>query len=215
MFSNTEVMVAIVTGFFGLMTAILVPLLTGKDKEKKKAKVKLTSHNVFSRLDTLQGHVERTFTLKNKGKEIVFKDIIANQLSVFRDNLYELAESIDNNDKIEKTELCNAYMETYKKILNSIHSYYLSDDRYSADEKLVLNIVMKKYERWNQEKVDFILEGMLSASSSSFYDTPQIRTSVVLDMYLAVAIDTINYAEKTLNNINGDLRGLVFKGVEI
>lgn len=216
---NSEVLVSIITGAFGLVTGVAtVWLTTRKSKnidQNDEAQMLLKDHHFFIRLDALCDNVNRTFSLANKGKEAVFKDIITNQLELYKEKLGELATEVDSGCIVDCQHLYNRNLQCFNSILNSLHTYYKNNQGYTVEEQEVLDIVMKKYETWHQDKIDYILENLMMACNSPFYDTIQIRTAVVLDLYLGAAIDTINYAEKTLNHINGDLKGLRFKGVQI
>ena len=97
---NSEVLVSIITGAFGLVTGVAtVWLTTRKSKnieqdENDEAQTPLKDHHFFMRLDALCDDVNRTFSLENKGKEAVFKDIIANQLELYKEKLGELATEV-------------------------------------------------------------------------------------------------------------------------
>ena len=86
---------------------------------------------------------------------------------------------------------------------------------YTIEDQHVLDIVMSKYEKWNVSHNQYILENISICCNSPFYNTIQIKASVILDIYLTCAVEIINSAQKTLDSLNGDLKGLVFKGVKM
>lgn len=215
---SNEVMVSIITGVFGLATGVATVWITNRRKGNDNGSEEhrdLKDHHFFGRISLLSDNVNRTFSLENKGKEVVFKDIITNQLALYVENLRKLAEEVDSGCIMDCQHLYNRNLQCFNNILNSLHTYYKNNAKYSLEEQAVLDIVMKKYEKWHQDKIDYISENIMMACNSPFYDTIQVRTAVILDLYLGAAIDTINYAEKTLNNINGDLKGLKFRNVKI
>lgn len=220
---SNEVIVALITGAFGLITGITTMLIQSKyknannnNKKDKEINCKLLKdHHFFNRIKMIADNVNRTFTLENKGKEIVFKDIITRQLELMDTNLEKLVKQVDTGCIVDENHLYNKNLQCFNNIMNSLHTFYKYDDRYTDEEKHILNIVMKKYENWQEDKVTLMTTNLSVICSSPFYSSIAVKTAIILDLYLTIAIDIVNDAEKTLNNINGDLKGLKFKDVII
>lgn len=210
---SETITVTLITGIFSVIAIILNNML-GK-KKRASDNIKLKNHPFYARAEILKNHIEHTFTLDNKGKEVVFKDIIKSQISTFQTVLLKVSEDIDNKKIVTSTELYNRHLEALDEIISLHHSYYKSNIEYTVEEQNVLNIVMKKYDMWHESKINFLQDNIMNVCNSPFYDTELIKGAVVLDLYLSMAVDTINDASKTLNRLNGDIKGLVFRGVTI
>lgn len=210
---DSNVKVAIITGIFGLLTGLVTSYL--KPTKKEEVETKLIYHPLFTRVDILRGDVMRNFSLPNKGKERIFKDIIDNQLLIIKTHLVEIAKKVDDDCIKDTTHLYNENMKCYNDILSQLHTYYHNSDQYTSEEKQVLDIVMKKYEAWNKEYIEHIPDSIDMACNSPFYNDIQTKTAAIFDNYTSFAVDTINHAGKTLNSLNGDLKGLKFKNIII
>ena len=96
-----KVIGAFVTGLFGLITGVVTTCIKQKFSKKKTTKKTnpknlLINHHIFNRLDIVSTQVQQAFTLRNKGKEAVFKDIIVNQINIYINNLKNLAKDVDS-----------------------------------------------------------------------------------------------------------------------
>ena len=215
-----KVIEAFVTGLFGLITGVVTTCIKQKFSKKKTTKKTnpknlLINHHIFNRLDIVSTQVQQAFTLRNKGKEAVFKDIIVNQINIYINNLKNLAKDVDSGHIQTNDHLYNATLKYMDRINKSLHSYYVNNINYTIEDQHVLDIVMSKYEKWNVSHNQYILENISICCNSPFYNTIQIKASVILDIYLTCAVEIINSAQKTLDSLNGDLKGLVFKGVKM
>lgn len=209
------VLVAFVSGIFGLLAIITKKKSEPKDKEPLHHAVALELHPFFVRCDMLKQHIQMTFVMENKGKEAVFRDVLANQLSAFHSHLLGLAKRVDSGEIDNSTHLYNAHMEALESIVKQHGNFFIGNSSYSYEEQQVMSIVMKKYAVWNHDKVQILQDKIFSICSSPFYTTDYVRAAVILDVYLGVSVDTIQDAEESLGTINGDLKGLRFKNIVI
>lgn len=177
--------------------------------------VNLSSHPLFVRTNINKTNIRMYFTLENKGKEIVFKHILCQHMDIFNKHAKTLcdkftAKTVDDSDTL--------YAESVKVldgILNDLRNFYVNDDGYYQQEKYVLDIVMGKYNQWNQDRQKEMETRMFEICNSAFYPNLSNKVVAILDSFMFAMNDTVADANKTLNSINGDLKGLVFKGVEI
>jgi hypothetical protein len=207
------VIVAIVTGIFGVITLIIQSKVNKKNDSGSD--VELSYHPFFVRSEMLKTHIETTFCLENKGKEAVFKDILYNQITAFQNVLMELAKKVDKGDLNDSNHLYNSHMEALEEIIDKHMNFYKNNPVYSLEEQGVFDIVMKKYAIWNKGKIQRLQENILTICNSPFYPSQKIQAAVILDLYLGVLVDTVNDASNSLNTINGDLRGLKFRNIII
>lgn len=183
-------------------------------KNKKNCKIKLSSHPVFSRVELNKNIILTYFNLSNKGKELIFKEILSNHMDIYKKYISILCENIENKD-IDSNELYTLSVNTINNIINDLRTFYKKDNRYNEEEEAVLNIVIGKYNNWDSERELEIIDRLQEICGSAFYPDNYTKAVTILDTFLFAINSTISDANKTLNSINGDLKGLVFKGVTI
>lgn len=199
----------------GTITVTLITCIFSYKKAKnQKTNLILKNHIFFKKIKSIKNDVNISFHLKNKGKEKIFKHIITEHLNIFSYVLEDFVHDIDSGVIKNPNDLCDRCINDFESILNKLQCFYFNGD-YSKEDIEVLNIVMGKYVNWNEDLIRHNKENIYMICNSLFYPDVVTKASVILDSYLSVAINTINNGEKTLNNINGDLRGLTFKGVVI
>lgn len=178
-------------------------------------KINFKNHPLFVRASLNKTSILMYFKLENKGKEVVFKDILCKHMEIFEVHAKALCDKYTDQSISNGEELYVESVMTLDGILQDLRTFYINDDRYYDQEKKVLDIVMSKYNDWNQERQDCIINRMAEISNSAFYPSLNTKMVAILDALMFVMNDTVADANNTLNSINGDLRGLVFKGVEI
>lgn len=217
-----DVQVEIVKGITAVATAVTTGILAylGSKKNSKKEdneheKLKLIFHPVFTRIDFYKNIVLNTFEFKNKGKEIVFKEILVQHLGIYKEILMDLCEAIDNKEEMDTNELRNRSINCISEINVKLNTFYVDNCKFTDDEKKVLDIVIGKYHNWDYGRESRMVDSVETICSSSFYPNTYAKAVTILDIFLFAIGDTIEDANKTLNNLNGDLKGLEFKGVVI
>lgn len=178
-------------------------------------KVNFGNHPLFVRASLNKTNIMMYFTLPSKGKEMVFKDILCKHMDIFNSHAKALCDKYVEEKVSSSEELYVESVKVLDGILQDLRIFYVNDDRYYQQEKQVLDIVMSKYNHWNQERQADMVNRMSEICNSAFYPTLNNKMVAILDALMFAMNDTVSDANKTLNNINGDLKGLVFKGVEI
>jgi len=228
MFSNSDptVQVEIVKAITAILTSITAIVGTyvgikkkreknSNDKKNENGKLKLIYHPAFTRIEYNKNEIKNCFELKNRGKEILFKEIITKHLDIYKCYLKEFAIYIDKNNYIDYNELENRSMEIFNKIINELNCFYVNDMSYSREEKIVLEMVLDKYQLWNNHRQRIAVEMIKNICGSVFYPSVYAKSVTILDVFLFLITDAVEEADKTLNSLNGDLKGLVFRGVMI
>jgi uncharacterized metal-binding protein len=177
----------------------------------------LTKHYFFSKIEHIKKYnIAICFTLENKGKEVVFKEILTKQMELFSCKLYDLVMDISNNpEKYQSGVLLETHVSTLNDIYNQLYNFYKTDDAYSTREKEVLDIIMHKYAKWNIDKYTRMEKIISDICNSMFYHNSSEKTAAILDAYIVALLDQLDSAQETLSKINGDLKGLKFKGTTI
>lgn len=230
MFSNSDptVQVEIVKAVTAILTSIIAIMGTyvgikkkikkdsnDKENDNDNDKLKLIYHPAFTRIEYNKNAIKNCFELKNRGKEILFKEIITKHLDIYKLFLKEFVIYIDNNNHIDYNELENRSMEVLNKIISELNCFYINDMSYSSEEKKVLEIVLEKYQLWNNHRQNIAVDMIKNICGSVFYPSVYAKSVTILDVFLFLITDVVDEADKTLNSLNGDLKGLVFRGVMI
>lgn len=188
-----------------------------KAKEVDMDKPKLSTHILFNRLIMYTAQVENTFSIPNKGKESVFRCLLLEKIKTGRESLTNLAQEIDEKLELQQdipsTELYEMFERNLEKNLSEMHVFFLRDNTYSVEEQECLKIVNKKFESWHYPRTQYLTETIYTICCASlFYKDAYTKAVSIFDTYCSVYSDLLNDAQQTLNSLNGDLNGLIFKG---
>lgn len=206
--SISAIAVAVITVYGGIFA-------TKMFNKNKMDKIKITSHPVFARTELNKNVILTYFTLENKGKEAVFKEILINHMDIYKKHMTILCNNISANKSIDPNTLRCESVDTVNNIIYDLRTFYKNNPLYNSDENKILDIVMGKYNRWDCDREFEIITRIQEICGSPFYPDIYTKTVTILDSFLFAMNNTISDANKTLNDINGDLRGLVFRGVVI
>lgn len=213
---DAGVITAIITGVFGLIGgAGKIIFDKRKARNTEDNSPRLVNHPIFARLDMVKNHISMSFELKNKGKQEVFKDLLNSNIDIWSCVLKDLATELDIlPSSIDSVELSAIIMKHFENGIREFNGYYRIS-RYTIDEQKCLDIVMAKFNKWNYPRIQTTHDRLQSICTSPFYADSKIKSAVILDLYLSYFIDILDDAESTLNELNGDLKGLVFRGVVV
>lgn len=173
---------------------------------------KLVDHYIFYKLEVLLTYLKTNFQLENKAKQLAFTCLLENIIKIYKKNLYELAQKVDNNEITTCEDLLNENIKVFNATLDEYSKFYLNG-YFSYSEQRVLAIVVELFNHWHGPRISYIQESMQNTCNSKFYgNSIKIKQSVIFDIYIGVFVDMINDAESALDSLNGSLRGLLFKG---
>lgn len=172
----------------------------------------LGQHAFFERMKYLENHIRYCFSIQNKGKELIFKDILSHYVEVYVSHLSKLVEQDFSN--LDSIQLSNLMMKCLDSATIDFNSYY-KNSSYTLDEQKILDLIMVKFNRWHHNKTEHMYRSVEMVCNSKFYGSSPVKVSVVLDLLLGSFVDTVNDAEATLNELNGDLKGLVYKNIKL
>ena len=215
-FWSSPSVVAFISGAFTLLVAILPPLAITSNKKKKKAKCqRLIEHPFFNRSESIKHHIDMTFTLDNKGKELVFKEILINQITIYQKYLYDFCLQIEQEELENPQTLLEKCMKALDEMTYAHYNFYKQSSNYSLEEVEVLNKVMKKYVIWNTSNIKNLQGNISMICSSSYCTDVQTQAAVIMDLFVGILVSSLGDAMISFNTINGDLRGCSFRGVTI
>lgn len=215
---DNDLIKIIITGVVSPAIALLSKYYLEKHSAKNKINdecISILDHPFFERMKCLRSHIQYTFELTNKGKQEVFKDILLHKISYSLEQYNIFVQEVDRRkNELSNEELYNIILDALRRETELHSKYYLSEN-YSDSEKQCLSIVMTKFNKWHSPKLENIFQSVQIICFSKFYKDIITKTSVVLDVLLNNFIDTLNDAELTLNELNGDLKGLTFKNIKL
>lgn len=210
----------------GVVT-VIVALITGagayvggnhlikRGSSNESERMKLSNHPLFARVELNKNVILTHFRLENKGKEVVFKEILIRHMEIYKKHALDLCANVEDGNIADSQELYNKSVETLSSIIKDLSQFYKFDNMFSDEERMVLDIVMSKYNHWNYDREKEIMDRIGEVCGSAFYPDTYTKAVTVLDSFLFAMNDTVSDANKTLNSINGDLKGLKFRGVVI
>lgn len=192
--------------------AIIQNVISNKIKGRYKAK--LTEHPYFNRMDIFKEHINKTFVYRNKAKELLFKDLVWNYITIQQQCLYKFTEDILKLNELDDISLFNKIINTLHEITIREHTYFLSNESYTSDEAAALSIVIKKLDIWKCCKEEALHNSLEMISNSPFYNDFKVKSAVMLDLLLGSTVELVNDVGNTLSCLNGDLKCLTFKNTK-
>jgi hypothetical protein len=220
---DTEVIKLIITGIISPTIALYAKYIYDKKIKEfgvksvpiSELQISLTSHPFFERMKILKTHIQYSFELTNPGKQEVFKDILINKFAIVIEEYWQMIKEIESKkDTLSELELYNLLIDHIRNGLK-LHEVYFRTSSYTIEEQKCLEIVMRKFNKWHSPRIESIFNSIQSVCTSKFYSGVVTKSSVALDVLQGAFVDIINDAELTLNEINGDLKGLTFKGIKL
>lgn len=208
-----ECLSVVLTSLGTFITAYLGYKLKKQDVVKKD-EVNFLSHPVFLKLAYNKTVITSYFSIKNKGKETIFKEILSIHMDIYNKACSDFAAKMNAND-IKNEMIYTESINALSYISKNLTTFYKGSDNYSDEEKKVLDIVMAKYVTWNRDRENEVNTRLSEICNSEFYPNKNSKVVAILDAFMTAANDTVIDSSRTLNCLNGDLKGLVFRGVSI
>ena len=214
--------VALISGLSMILCACLplIPSIVAAIRRKTSSKAttdtpSLTQHPFFDRSESIKHHIDMTFTLENKGKELIFKEVLIVQITIYQKDLHRFCQRVDANEFKESNELYEAYLKMVDDMTYDHYHFYETSMHYSASEVAIFQKVMKKYVIWNTPHMNLLQQNVIMVCNSSYITDINTQTAVVMDLFGGIMINSLTDAIKSLDSINGDLKGCVYKGVTV
>lgn len=161
----------------------------------------LIKHSYFSSMDYW-----RKIGIEEPARDLIFKDFLHIKFRVFDFAMHEVVGNKDIS-KMRRIELKSYIIKT---VTAAIKEY-----EHETKEMGIPSAVIKKFAKWHNRSVSFIIDGIEDTCMSSFYENNVARLNGMLGLLLAAFHATIIDAERTLDDLNGDLKGLTYKGLKI
>lgn len=212
--------VSIIVAVIAFLSSIITAFINNryrKAKRKKKLSNKLINHPLHHRIKSYKRRFLIDFTLKNKVKEMIFRDLFIKKFELWADALYELAKETDNCIKnCPNADNCSMMekrnLSYFNETIEKFNAYHYGPE-YTTEEREVLEIIIQKFNIWQSERQRFLEEQIIDiCNNSMMYPTCERKQIAIFDIYMAVFAMTLNDAMKTIESINGELDGKSFRG---
>lgn len=163
----------------------------------------LKNHAFFHNMEYMLNSKIDEINLGDKGRTLIFKDMIMQQYKVIKDKLYELCE-----EKIENhTELYEKNME----ILDSAMKEYELEWRRME----IPSVCIDKYSEWMKNKIDGLVDSITSTTNNNVAWNVVEMQFIILDAYNWFLNGSFNDNLIVLRVLNGELSGQKYKNVVI
>ena len=202
----------------GVIGYFIIDAIVKRISNTKEVAAGCEKHDIFLKLESLKiRNIETNFKLSSEGKELVFKNILISQVDCVLEEVHMIVEDITEDTKKyeDQTNMQVRLIKGLDRIFSKFNTFYENDHRYTDDDKKTIKIVMDKFIKLNKERVDLLYDGVLEVNSSIFYRTPDEKVCAFFDIIVSLVRDQLINSEATFSRINGDLKGLSFKGVII
>jgi len=156
----------------------------------KMLKYKLTYWRDF-KIDTIK--------LNDPGRQAIFRDLLHIKFRIFSNNIFQLK----NVDKYSEDELLEQIYECFKDM----------NEQFGIQTTVIPEIVVNKFIEWNKPTVNFVMLNVESICRSPIYNSNRERLEAIYALYTVMLETTILEAERSLNELNGELSGVEYKGI--
>lgn len=210
-----EVYGAVVAGIFTVF-AVLIKFYLNGINERDIEFYELTDHPLFDRIDYMMNQIDYSLEYEDTGRYLLITDVMEKFFSVVKKELYEFA---DQAEDYEREQIEFNIHDIHMKVLNKIVKEYTDVDSYNSgmkdESRKTLKLFLEKFQSWHEERINFICQRSVEISNSDFYKRDAVKISVLFDVYVGILASTLEDANKTLRDLNGELDGMFYKEIEI
>lgn len=138
------------------------------------------------------------------GRAEIFADMLRVKVKHWEQGLREIMPNLENKGK---QEVAAAFNDAILKLIGS----YLKDWEASGIPKLVIN----KFNQWHDSHTSILFDSIDSIAKGTSYSSSLEMINVLLEINQTMLAVLIVDAENTLKELNGELSGVVYKGVTL
>ena len=137
------------------------------------------------------------------GRTAIFKDMLNIKLKHWGEKIKEAVEN--DYSKMTDNELQTLFINATMTLVDSYEREWI--------EKDIPQIVIDKFREWHDDHTKMFVETIRNICRGKSFSTKIEQVNAILEMNNTMLILTILDAEKTLGELNGELAGLVYKGI--
>lgn len=179
-------------------------------KQDKRRASDLITHPFFGSMDLYLRTKVLTLQFPEKGREAIFKDFLKFKFEVFINNTQEwLMKNLKELNTMDSHTLKNSIMIL---VAESVREY-----EQKAKDNGIPDIVLHKFRKFHDPQVEQVRQAIDNICDCEWLmATNNIERVAFIFQTLERAFEwTLINAELTLSDINGDLDGLVYKGITV
>lgn len=140
--------------------------------------------------------------LRDLGRREIFRDIIQIRYQVMKKHIASLNDNVDN-------DMSSA--DVYARVTQCLHDW-IEESEWDAMSRGVPQVVVEKYRKWSSKNTEFALKAIEMVCFSTAYGDNEKRMDAIYSLFTAMLELTIAEAERSLNELNGELNGIEYKG---
>lgn len=190
-------------------------LKAGKAKVSKMPK--LEYHEFFTSMGYWLNAIASEFHYpQNVGKELVTREVLRMKFTIWLKHIAELNKDMDTcPDQCTQYGSCNRLYNlnmTHFNAANAEFMEFYKTGNYTEDERKALEIYVARFAEWHADTVEQMRNRIHLVCYSDYIRSCKSKQAVIDMDYQHAFSMTIRDGSVTLEHINGDLKGLVFKG---
>jgi len=171
----------------------------------------LTNHPVFSGIELLCGRLDYKMNKKSTRK-ILARDVFCYYILTIKEVLYEFAEKAE---ELYEEGIDFSFHEMHMRHLNEIQKRFKNLDNFPAhlneEDKKTVNMYLQKFNEKNEENIKSLINRSLTIAESHYFNDDKIRIAILFDAYLGILTHLLNVEKQTLQELDGELDGLIYK----
>lgn len=176
-------------------------LFVGDDRD-----IKLLEHRFFTAMDFYLNTRIPILPIREPGRAKIFRDFLDYKFRAIRDTMETL---IKTNDIARMPQM--QFEPLMMDFLNDAMEAYDEEARKEG----IPDVVLDKFALWHRGSVEQTSNFLLRVTQSPWYGSNIQKTVAILDYLTTVMHSTLLDAQFTLSRLNGELDGLVYKGITV
>lgn len=220
---DTKVQLAYIASGSSILGLITTAILSKLKRKKKKKILTISESDLFPYLDRLELDIIMNFKVSEdvesyEAKQEVFKDIMINKLKNWKVIVNEIADKVKccgncNKCSVSLIESRTLHMDMLAKGILKYNNYYKNDE-YTAEQKKAIDICLPKFNKIHNPNADTISDMIeLTHTNTKYFGKfcPVMASGLIFSAYKQAFNRMIHDISKTIDQMNGDLKGLKFK----
>jgi len=199
--------IALITTGGGILTS-LVALWAKRKFGKSRSKISrntLRNHYLFSQIDYWKDEMIPKISFGDPGRNIMIQDFFKIMMVTSKKLIREMISSF--NFKKSQEEFHSEIIKLMFKIRDSTDTISIAEG--------IPNIFTDKFNTWNARTNIFTKGCIDNICKSNYYSNNKDRMYAILNIFMSAYESTIMDGERTLSSLNGELDGLIYKGVPL
>ena len=192
------------------IVAALIGYYAKKNSKKGKIYNELKYHSVHQKMETYKEYIKYEMEASQPGKEGLVKNFLFNMVEIYQEMFEEMAEKVDKR-KFTEDELIEYNMKKLHEAIEKRSTYFYCD-RYTHDEKVALEILVKKYHRKQSQRIEHFKDTMERIIYSNYYKNKTAMQSLIFENYAGEFAHILSWFDQIIDDINGDFSQLSFRG---